>query len=115
MTKEYDMVPGTTLSAALQREMVRSFAQRYTGEHVPEWTKKAAQNGSFYAPQYKDDAEWLSKTLFPMVFKQGVMQLAKGHNVHCQSNTPSFPWGNWLDKPFVPGTPAPAQSSGLEF
>lgn len=110
MAKEYDMVPGATLALGLQKAALQSYVQRYTGTHVPAWTRTAAPNGNFYAPQYKDDAEWLEKTLFPVVFKKGGMQLASGNDVHCQSNTPSFPWGNWLDAPFVRGTPVPADS-----
>ena len=114
MTKEYDMIPGATLSPALQQDALRSFVHRYTGNHVPSWTRKEAPNGTFYAPQYESDKEWLEKTMFPVVFKKGDMQLASGKDVHCQSNTPSFPWGQWLDAPFKAGTPLPAKSVGLD-
>ena len=113
MTKEYDMLPGATLPTALQQDALRSFVHRYTGNHVPEWTRKAAPNGNFYAPQYKDDKEWLAKTSFPVEAKRGVMQIASGKDVYCQSNTPSFPWGEWLDAPFKPGTPLPTPSSSM--
>lgn len=113
MTKEYDMIPGSTLSPELQQAALRSFVHRYTGNHVPHWTQKAAPNGNFYAPQYTDDKEWLEKTTFPVVFKKSGMQLASGSDVHCQSNTPSFPWGEWLNAPFKVGVAMPVKSVGL--
>ena len=115
MTKDYDMLPGATLSPALQQDALRSFVHRYTGNHVPAWTQKAAPNGSFYAPQYVDDKEWLEKTMFPVEVKRGETVLASGKDVHCQSNTPSFPWGQWLDTPFKPGTPLVGKTAELEM
>ena len=115
MSKEYDMVPGATLSPKLQQDVLSSFAQRYTGNHVPQWTKKPAPNGNFYAPQYTNDQEWLEKTMFPVVFKKSDMQLASGADVYCQSNTPTFPWGEWLDAPFEAGTPVPAKTPALNI
>lgn len=115
MPKNYDMIPGDQLSLALKNEALRAYSMRYTGEHVPDWSKKAAPNGSFYAPQYQNDAEWLSKTSFPVTTKQGELQLAQGNNIHCQSIQASFPWGQWLDTPFQKGTPLPSadQAPGL--
>ena len=99
------LIPGFELSPQLQQEALRAFTHRFTGEHVPMWSRDAAPNGSFYAPQYADDQEWLSKTLFPVT---AAGRLVRGNNVHCESTKPSFPWGTWLDKPFVRGTPLPA-------
>lgn len=113
MPKNYDMIPGDQLPFALKDDARRSFSLRYTGEHVPDWSKKAAPNGSFYAPQYQTDAEWMSKTLFPVTTKHGQMQLTEGKNIHCQSMSPSFPWGQWLDTPFQKGTPIPVASPTL--
>ena len=113
MAKDYDMLPGTTLPLALRNDALRSFVNRYTGEHVPAWSSKAAPNGSFYAPQYQNDAEWSAKTLFPVEHKGGQMQLASGKNVHCQSNDQSWPWGKWLDAPFKAGTPVPSTAPSL--
>lgn len=113
MTKDYDMLPGATLSPALQQDALRSFVHRYTGEHVPAWSQKEAPNGSFYAPQYVNDKEWLEKTMFPVEIKRGETQLASGQDVHCQSNTPSFPWGQWLDVPFKKGMSLPSEAPAL--
>lgn len=113
MTKEYDMIPGATLSPELQQDALRSFVHRYTGNHVPQWTNKPAPNGNFYAPQYTNDKEWLENTTFPVVFKKSGMQLASGSDVYCQSGKPPFPWGEWLDAPFKAGTPLPAESPTL--
>lgn len=105
MAKDYDMIPGNELPIGLRDAALRSYTHRYTGEHIPAWTRKAAPNGNFYAPQYQNDAEWMAKTLFPVENKGGALQLASGKDVHCQSNNPSWPWGQWLDAPFKKGTP----------
>ncbi len=108
MPKNIDMIPGTSLAPKLQQDALNSFVHRYTGEHVPSWSKEKAPNGKHYAPQYQNDAEWLSKTLFPVVTdKQGLMSIQRGNDVHCMSNQASFPWGQWLDQPFKKGMPVP--------
>ena len=72
-------------------EAKNKYPHRYTMEHVPEWARKPADNGKYYAPQYRSDKEWYDNTEFP----------TNPREKHCQSNNPSWPKGQWLDKPFT--------------
>ena len=106
MTKEYDMVVGSELPHFVQQDALSSFVHRFTGEHIPAWSKEAAPNGRFYAPQYRNDQEWLQHTLFAVNTKKDTVCLAHGKDVYCQSNNPTWPWGQWLDNPFSKGFPS---------
>ena len=99
------LIRGFELSPQLQQEALRAFTHRFTGEHVPMWSRDVAPNGSFYAPQYAVVFFFLFMSLFAV---GGAGGLVRGNNVHCESTKPSFPWGTWLEKPFVRGTPLPA-------
>jgi hypothetical protein len=51
-------------------------------EHVPNWAKRPAPNGHYYAPQYASDAQWCANTLFSAeqsVSPRGLLQ--HGSNV----------------------------------
>ena len=115
MTKEYDMVPGVELSPSLRQRALQSYSHRFTGTHMPAWTKKAAPNGKFYSPQYKDDTEWLKNTMFPVVYEKGHVTLASGNDAYCHSSSPSFPWGEWRTEPFKAGTPLPVKTVAPEL
>lgn len=70
------------------------YPHRYTGEHRPVWAAAAAPNGKFYAPQFRNDAEWYANTLFPG---------ETGHYVggaSCQTSGETWPLGKWLNSPF---------------
>ena len=75
------------------------YVHRFTKEHVPAWASKTpADSGGtstqHYAPQYTTDREWYDNTKFP----------GEGHihhrADHCESSNPSWPLGQWLDKPY---------------
>jgi hypothetical protein len=70
------------------------YPHRYTLDHVPDWARKPCGNGKYYAPQYRSDAEWYEKTVFP----------GEGHisarAKFCESNGQTWPLGQWLDAPY---------------
>lgn len=70
----------------------QQYPHRYTLEHVPQWASKPCPgNGKFYAPQYKSDQEWYERTEFPEPGSQ---------EAYCFSSNPSWPLGQWLEKPY---------------
>ncbi|CAB5144618.1 hypothetical protein UFOVP147_23 [uncultured Caudovirales phage] len=88
---EYEAMTRPTLSQAKAQ-----YVHRYTMEHRPEWARKIAVNGYFYAPQFRTDAEWFAATRFP-----GESGL-HGNCRHCETGKPSWPLGEWLESPFYP-------------
>ena len=73
-------------------EAKRAYVHRFTVEHVPEWALKPAPNGRYYAPKYRSDLEWFQHTLFP--------PLNPFHRTDCHSTGQTWPFGQWLDKPY---------------
>lgn len=55
---------GSELSPDQQRAALARFVHRFTGEHVPEWSKRPWKDGKTYPLQFKDDADWLAHTRF---------------------------------------------------
>lgn len=57
-----------TLGSLLQREeqeqAKRWYVGRCTGDNKPAWTRKEWKDGKPYPLQFKDDADWLSHTIF---------------------------------------------------
>jgi antirestriction protein ArdC len=103
-----EMLYGHQLAPALRREALTAYVHRYTAEHVPSWSRKPAPNGRHYAPQYQNDSEWLDKTRFPITRSRQGIRLKSGstaNTTHCESNDPSWPYGQWLDRPFNRQTP----------
>ena len=82
------MINGKDLPPALQREALRSYVHRFTGEHVPAWARHPRPDGRAYPLQFASDAEWLANTRFP-VTKAG--RLAKRPSI-CESR-PTWPNG----------------------
>lgn len=74
----------------------RQYSHRYTLDHVPAWARTPCSNGKFYAPQYASDAEWYERARFPG--EGEIPRRAK----HCESGTPTWPRGQWLDEPMRP-------------
>lgn len=89
-------VLGTQLPFETRQEVLRDFGNRFTCERVPSWALEPAPNGKYYAPQYRDDNEWLAKTWFT-VTDEG--KLSKSVVV-CESKEASWPKGLWLDNPY---------------
>jgi len=58
------LVHGNELAPARQREALRSYVARYTGDHKPQWARQPMPNGNAYPVQFADDAEWLANTQF---------------------------------------------------
>lgn len=102
---EPEMLYGHQLSPALCREALAAYVHRYTAEHVPSWSRTPAPNGRHYAPQYRSDSEWLDRTRFPITRSGQGIRLKSGSTIYCDSNDPSWPYGQWLDRPFNRQTP----------
>ncbi len=62
-------VNGAELPHALQQEALRRFVHRYTGTHKPAWARDEWKEGRPYPVQFKDDADWLAHTEFPVTTK----------------------------------------------
>lgn len=69
----------------------QQYPHRYTMEHIPQWARKPAPNGRFYAPQYRTDAEWYANCRFP-----GEAGIPRNRD-YCESGDQSWPLGQWLD------------------
>lgn len=82
------MVKGTSLNKEDQRFVLAAFVHRFTGEHIPEWSKKKRPDGRGYKVHFKDDLDWLNNTLF-YVKKDG--RIDNRFN-RCESN-PTWPNG----------------------
>lgn len=72
------------------------YVHRYTLQHVPSWAQARTPGGTYYAPQYRTDAEWYENTTFP-----GEPGHLMGPN-HCHSRNPSWPMGKVLEVPPTP-------------
>lgn len=59
-------VNGASLPRHLQREALARYVYRYTGDHKPAWAAKEWKDGKPYPVQFKDDADWLAHTEFPV-------------------------------------------------
>lgn len=75
------------------------YVHRFTLEHVPAWASVPAPCGRFYAPQYRTDREWYEATAFP-----GECDISPRAR-YCHSAGRTWPWGQWLDAPFVRSNP----------
>lgn len=67
------------------------YKNRFTMEHMPTWAKHQANNGKFYAPQFRTDADWYANTVFPP---------QNGCKNFCTTSNQTWPLGQWLDAPF---------------
>jgi len=68
---------------------------RFTMEHVPQWGKTRRADGTYYAPQYRSDAEWYENTTFPG---------ERGHSMgpdYCHSRNQTWPLGQSLTAPYT--------------
>ena len=79
------------------QEAKSKYVHRYTMEHVPNWAKRQAPNGKYYAPQYTTDKEWFDNTQFYDPAIPDCKQLAEKNS--CYSSGQSWPLGHWLSIP----------------
>lgn len=70
------------------------YVHRFTMEFVPQWARRPLNDGRYYAPQFRTDAEWYANTLFP-----GEPGHPGGKNF-CYTTGQTFPLGQWLDKAY---------------
>lgn len=84
-----DYIRGSELPLHLQREVKARYVYRYTGEHKPDWARKPRPSGGPYPVQFRDDADWLAHTFFP-VTKRGLLAERPGT---CRS------YPTWPDNP----------------
>jgi hypothetical protein len=83
-----NMVLGSDLSPSVKREALARFINRYTGDHKPDWVKRATST-YLYPVQFRDDEEWLANTRFAVTAKGELDRRI----IHCES-TPTWPEGN---------------------
>lgn len=81
-----EYVRGDKLPAPLQRQVLAAYVYRFTGDNRPAWTREPRPCGNPYPLQFRDDADWLANTRFP-VNKAG--QLADNPS-SCESS-PTWP------------------------
>lgn len=74
-------------------EAKRLYVHRFTLEHVPVWARKPRPNGTFYAPQFRSDAEWYANTLFP-----GEGYVSR-RSRYCETSGQTWPLGQALTAP----------------
>ncbi len=79
-------VTGDQLRPAQQRLALAMYCHRFTMEHIPSWVRAKRTRGDYYAPQFRDDAEWLAHTTFA-VTQSGRLSLA---HRYC-SSSPTWP------------------------
>lgn len=75
------------------------YPHRFTMEHVPQWARQVRRDGTYYAPQYRSDAEWFERTVFP-----GEPRHIPAHkrDTSCMSLAQTWPLGQALPAPFHP-------------
>lgn len=88
------MVRGDLLPERLQADALRSYLHRYTRENVPLWARKPRDDGRPYPVQFASDAEFLARSLFPVMIRKGgkLGEHTKAGRAHCHSS-PSWPDG----------------------
>jgi hypothetical protein len=77
------------------QEACNLYVQRFTMEHVPAWTQRQRADGTYYAPQFRTDAEWYANTKF---------HGDKGHPgrwfTGCYTTGQTWPLGESLPAPY---------------
>lgn len=79
-----------TKATATFEQACAMYVHRFTMEYVPQWSRTAAPNGKFCAPQYRSDREWYERTTFP----------TDGRVKYCCSSDQTWPLGTFLDEPY---------------
>lgn len=81
----------------VKQDILNRFIQRFTMDYMPVWAMKQRDDGSYYAPQFASDAEWLSNTIVN-TRKDGELDERQSH---CKTDGQTWPLGQSLDKPFA--------------
>lgn len=55
---------GSLLHPDDRKHVLAAYTHRFTMEHVPAWSQRQREDGTYYAPHYRTDADWLSCTTF---------------------------------------------------
>ena len=63
------------------------YPHRFTMTHVPTWARRVRNDGTFYAPQYRDCREWYENTKFPG--EHGISTRSR----YCESSGETWPLG----------------------
>lgn len=84
---------GSSLTTDDQKHVLRAYVHRYTGDHTPQWVRKAREEGTFYPIHFWGDLDWLRNTQFK-VRKDGRLDMRAKM---CYS-TPTFPYGREIGK-----------------
>lgn len=79
-------ISGDKLTLSAQRIALSSFVHRFTGNHIPAWSKQEWKDGKTYPLQFKDDQDWLNNTLFAITVRGTLDKRVD----HCFS-TPTWP------------------------
>ena len=90
---------GSLLHSADRTEVLRTFIHRFTMDHVPAWAREKRGDGSYYAPHFASDDEWLSNTSFA-VKADGRLDARFSH---CDSSGLTWPLGDSLTAPYRKG------------
>jgi hypothetical protein len=86
---------GSLLTPDQRRQALAMYVHRFTGQHVPEWARHPINGKHHYQVQFRDDADWLANTDFPIT-KAGKIA-SRGR---CRS-TPTWPEGEgFRDTPY---------------
>lgn len=78
---------GTELSRNEQQYVKSAYTHRFTGDNKPVWAYGEWEDGKQYPLQFKDDADWLAHTYFP-INKDGTVN--RRQSADCYS-TPTWP------------------------
>lgn len=76
------------------------YPHRFTMDHVPAWARDQREDGTFYAPQFRSDAEWYELAKFPG--EGGLSRRSR----YCTSGAPTWPLGKSLPAVYSVGTRA---------
>jgi hypothetical protein len=77
---------GSELAPAVQRDVLRRFPHRFTGDHRPAWARGIWKGGKPYPLQFASDADWLARARF-VVKADGSLD---ERVTHCESS-PTWP------------------------
>lgn len=91
---------GSDLPPELQREALRIYRDRYTGDHRPAWlsSPNVGSERSNGPPDFEDDNQWLANTEFPIAGNGRTLRLSRNPSaprVH-YVNTPVWAHGQVL-------------------